>query len=165
LTNALLLLDTIVLFLHLFSAIFFVGGSFFMWFVVVPASHLITNEEHERTQIVGKIAKQFGRLTHPTLGLLIITGLYDASWYLRSAAGLFEYPGTILLSKMILVVVLLILVYVNNLYLGRRIVRLAREGNLGKLKELRRRSRVLSAVNLSLMLAIILLAVMMQLPP
>lgn len=154
-TNALLLLNTIVLFIHLFSAIFFVGGSFFMWFVVVPASHLITSEEPERTQIVGKIAKQFGRLTHPTLSVLIITGLYNASWYLQSAARLFEYPGTILLSKMMLVAVLLILVYVNNLYLGRRIVRVAREGNMGKLKELRKRSKVLSVANLSLMLAIL----------
>ena len=164
-TNLFLLLDTIVLFVHLFSAIFFVGGSFFLWFVVVPASYLITNEEPQRTQFVGRIAKQFGRLTHPTLGVLIITGLYNASWYLQSASGLFEYPGTILLTKMILVAALLILVYVNNLYLGRRIVRLAREGNLGKLKELRKRSKALSVANLSLMLAILLLAVMMQMPP
>ena len=160
-----LLFDTIVLYVHLFSAMFFVGGSFFMWFVVVPASHLITSEEPERTQIVGKIAKQFGRLTHPTLSVLIITGLYNASWYVQSATGLFEYPGTILLSKMILVAVLLTLVYVNNIYLGRRIVRLAREGNMGKLKELRRRSKALSVANLSLMLAILLLAVIMQMTP
>ena len=164
-TNALLLLNTIVLFIHLFSAIFFVGGSFFMWFVVVPTSHIITSEEPERTRIVGKIAKQFGRLTHPTLSVLIITGLYNASWYVQSAAGLFEYPGTILLTKMILVAVLLILVYFNNLYLGRRIGHLAREGNLGKLKQLRKRSRAISVANLSLMLAIILLAVVMQMPP
>ena len=136
-----------------------------MWFVVVPASHLITSDEPERTQIVGKIAKKFGRLTHPTLTILIITGLYNASWYIRSVGGLFEYPGTILLSKMALVAVLLLLVYVNNLYLGKRIVRLAREGKLDRLEKLRKRSKFLSIVNLSLMLAILLLAVMMQMPP
>lgn len=136
-----------------------------MWLVIVPASHLITSDESERTQIVGKIAKKFGRLTNPTLGILVVTGLYNASWYIPSAGGLFEYPGTILLSKVILVAILLLLIYVNNLYLGRRIVRLAREGKLGELKQLRKRTKLLSAVNLTLMLTILLLAVMMQMPP
>ena len=136
-----------------------------MWLVIVPASHLITNDESVRTQIVGKIAKKFGRLTNPTLAILVVTGLYNASWYIPSAGGLFEYPGIILLSKMILAAILLFLIYVNNLYLGRRIVRLAREGKLDELKQLRRRTKLLSAVNLALMLIILLLAVMMQMPP
>ena len=136
-----------------------------MWLVIVPASHLITNDESVRTQIVGKIAKKFGRLTNPTLAILVVTGLYNASWYIPSAGGLLEYPGAILLSKMILAAILLLLIYVNNLYLGRRIVRLAREGKLDELKQLRRRTKLLSAVNLALMLTILLLAVMMQMPP
>jgi uncharacterized membrane protein len=160
-----LLFDTVVLFVHLFSSIFFVGGSFFMWFVVVPASHLITNDEPERTQIVGKVAKKFGQLTHPTLAVLVISGLYNASWYIQTVGGLFEYPGTILLTKMILVAALLLLTYVNNLHLGRRIVRLAREGKLDTLMEVRKRSRFLSIANLSLMIAILVLAVMVQMPP
>lgn len=77
-------LDSVILWIHLFSAVLFVGGSFFMWLAVMPASHLITEDESERTQIVGKIAKQFRRVTNATLVVLVLTGVYNASWYLPS---------------------------------------------------------------------------------
>ena len=89
-------LNVIVLWVHLFSAVLFVGGSFFMWLVIVPASHLITSDESERTRIVGKIARSFGNLTNPLIVVLVVTGLYNATWYLPSANGLLEYPGTLL---------------------------------------------------------------------
>ncbi len=79
-----------------------------MWFVVVPASRLMTQDESERTQIVGKIAKEFGRIVNPTLVILILTGIYNATWYVPSVSSLVSYPGTILLTKMILVAVLII---------------------------------------------------------
>jgi uncharacterized membrane protein len=162
--NLLLLFDALVLWVHLFSAVLFVGGSFFMWLIIVPASHLITDDESERTRIVGKIARRFGSLTNLILVVLVVTGLYNATWYLQSVAGLFEYPGTLLLSKVVLVAVLL-LIYVHNVYFGRQIIRLAQERNLESLKELRKRSRIVSAANLSLMIVILLLATMMQVPP
>ncbi len=158
-------LNVIVLWVHLFSAVLFVGGSFFMWLVIVPASHLITSDESERTRIVGKIARSFGNLTNPLIVVLVITGLYNATWYLPSANGLLEYPGTLLLAKAILVAVLLTLIYVHNVYFGKRIIRLAKEARLDELKALRKRSRIVSAANLTLMLLILLLSTMMQIPP
>jgi uncharacterized membrane protein len=146
-------------------AVLFVGGSFFMWIVVLPASRLITKDESERTRIIGKMARAFGNLTNPVLILLLITGLYNATWYLQSPTGLFEYPGTILLGKMILVLILLVLIYVHNVYFGKKIVRLAEERKLEDLKALRRKSRLVSAANLSLMILILFLAVMLQMPP
>jgi copper resistance protein D len=160
-----MLLNVIALWVHLFSAILFVGGSFFMWLVVVPVSYLITDEESERTRIVGKIARTFGNLTNPILIALILTGLYNATWYVQSAAGLLEYPGTILLGKIILVAILLLLIYVHNVYFGKRIVRFAEERKLTELRSLRKKSRLVSAANLTLMVVILLLAVMMQMPP
>jgi len=38
-----------------------------MWLVVVPASSLIAEDESERTQVVGRIARVFGRMTNPIL--------------------------------------------------------------------------------------------------
>jgi len=163
--SALLLLNVLVLWVHLFSAVLFVGGSFFMWLVIVPASRLITSDESERTRIVGKIARAFGDLTNPIIVVLVFTGLYNATWYLQSANALLEYPGTLLLAKRILVAVLLLFIYVHNVYFGKRIIRLAKEGRLDELKALRKRSRVVSAANLTLMLLILLLATMMQIPP
>jgi uncharacterized membrane protein len=161
----LLLFDVLLLWIHLFSAVLFVGGSFFMWLVIVPASRLITHDESERTRIVGNIARKFGKLTNPTLVVLILTGLYNAMWYLQSVRGLFDYPGTILLGKIILVAILLLLIYVHNVYFGKRIVQLAEERKLDELKTLRRKSRFVSAANLTLMIIILLLAVMLQMPP
>ncbi|HKM77874.1 MAG TPA: CopD family protein [Candidatus Bathyarchaeia archaeon] len=163
--NAIIVLNLVVLWVHLLSAVVFIGGSYFMWFVVVPASRLMTQDESERTQIVGKIAKEFGRIVNPTLVILILTGIYNASWYVSSVSSLVSYPGTILLTKMILVAVLIFLVYLNNAYFGKQIVRLGKERRLEELRQLRKMSRLVSIANLSLMTMILLLAAMMQITP
>jgi len=156
-------LDATILWIHLFSAVLFVGGSFFMWIVVVPASHLFAKDEAERTQIVGKIAKQFGRIVNPTLVVLALTGIYNATWYLKSTGGLLSsYAGNLLLVKVIMFITLIVLLYLHNTYFGRKIVKLAREGRLEELKALRRRSRVVSFANLGLMIAILIFAVLLQ---
>jgi len=158
-------LNAAVLWIHLFAAAFFVGGSFFFWLVVVPASRLIATDESERTQIVGKMAKVFGKTVTPTLVVLVLTGIYDASWYVPTISDLFRYPGTILLTKIILAIILFIFIYVHNVYFGRRIIALARERKVDELREIRKTSRVISSVNLILMAVILLLAVLMQMPP
>jgi uncharacterized membrane protein len=136
-----------------------------MWFIVVPASRLMTQDEPERTKIVGKIAKKFGEIVDPTLVILILTGIYNATWYVSSVSNLVSYPGTILLIKMILAAVLIFLVYLNNGYFGKQIVRLAKENRLEELKQLRKMSRIVSIANLSLMTIILVLAAMMQITP
>ena len=133
--------------------------------MVIPASRLLTTDESERTQIIGKIAKLFGRTVTPTLIIIILTGIYNASWYLRSVQDLLIYPGTLLLTKIILVIILLILIYVHNVYFGKRIMTLARQRNIEGLKKIRKTSRKISALNLILMATIFLLAVLMQIPP
>jgi uncharacterized membrane protein len=160
-----LYLNAVILWIHLFAAAFFVGGSFFFWLVVVPASRLIATDESERTQMVGKMAKVFGKTVTPTLVVLVLTGIYNASWYAPAISDLLRYPGTILLAKIILVVILLIFVYVHNLYFGRRITAVARERKVDELRKIRKTSRVISAANLILMAVILLLAVLMQMPP
>lgn len=158
-------LQALVLGVHLFAAVIFVGGSFFMWMVVMPASHLVTEDESERTQMVGKIAKAFGRITVPTIAILLLTGVYNATWYLPSPSALFDTDrGLVLLAKIVAVFVLLVLIFVHNVYYGKRIVRLAREKRLEELKSLRRRSRVVSFTNLGLMVLILALAVLLQVP-
>jgi putative copper resistance protein D len=160
------LFNAAILWIHLFSAILFVGGSFFIWLVVLPASHLIAKDESERMQIVEKIARQFGRITGPTLIVLVLSGVYNASWYLPSTSALFDtYLGNLLLVKIVLVILLVALIYVHGLYFGRKIVRLAREGKLGELNAVRKQSRIVSAANLVLMMAILALAIFLQIPP
>ncbi len=162
------LLNVIVLWVHLFSAVLFVGGSFFMWIVVMPSSHLFGKNEAERTQIVGKIAKQFGKITNPILAILVLTGIYNASWYLPSFGYLFSfasYGADVLLVKVVLVIVLIILIYAHGAYYGRKIVQLAKEGDVKGIAAVRKRSRVISFANLALMVAVLILAVMLQMAP
>ena len=157
------LVDAVVLWVHLFSAVLFVGGSFFMWIVVVPASHTLTEDEAERTRMVGRIAKQFAKIVNPALVVLVVTGLYNATWYLPSFGGLFStYAGHLLLVKVSAVVTLIVMIYISNVYFGRRIMRFAKAGKLEELKALRRMSRVLSFANLGLMVFILLVVVAMQ---
>ena len=66
-------LNAVVLWVHLLSAVLFVGGSFFMWLVVEPASYRITTDEAARTLLVGRIARQFARFATPLLILLVAT--------------------------------------------------------------------------------------------
>jgi copper resistance protein D len=157
------LVNSVVLWVHLFSAVLFVGGSFFMWMVVVPASHTLTDDEAERTRMVGRMAKQFAKIVNPALVVLVVTGLYNITWYLPSVGSLFStYAGHLLLAKLSAVVALILMIYVSNVYFGRRIMRFAREGRLEELKALRRMSRRVSFANLGLMLVILLLVVAMQ---
>ncbi len=167
-TSVSLFFNIAILWVHLFCAVLFVGGSFFMWIVVVPASHLLGKDESERTQIVGKIAKEFGRITNPVLAILVLTGIYNASWYLPSFTDLFSfdsYGSTVLAIKVVLVIILIVLIYAHGAYYGRKIVKLARERNVEELAAVRKKSRIISFANLALMIAILLLAVMLQTPP
>lgn len=74
----------LVLWVHLFSAVVLVGGSFFIWFVVWPASYKIAANEAERTRMVGRIAKRFAYFTHGAVVALVLSGLYLAAPYIES---------------------------------------------------------------------------------
>ncbi len=155
--------DAAVLWVHLFSAVLFVGGSFFMWLVLEPVSHRVMTDEAARTLLVGRVARRFGQFTTPLLVVLIVTGLYNATWYLPSPASpLSTLGGRILVVKAVAVAVLVALIYAHGIYFGRKISRLAREGKVDALRQIRRKSRVVSYANLGLMLAVLGLAVALQ---
>ena len=143
-----------VLWLHLFAAIIFIGGSFFIWLVVWPASYDITSNEAERTKIVGKIAKRFAYFTHASIVTLVLSGIYLA-FYVSSPSGLFStFVGNLLLAKIIVVIVMIALMYLNNLYHGKKIMRLASQGKLDEVKRVRRLTHLASYVTLALMVLI-----------
>ena len=158
------LLNTIILWLHIFSAIIFVGGSFFIWVVVIPASYKITDDEKLRTRIVGLIGKQFALITNVFLIILILTGIYNATWYLNyNFFALYNTQGgNILLVKIVLVGAMILIMYGNNLYHGKRIMKMAREGRMDELRKLRKWSHMLSYITLGLMIAITITAVALQ---
>lgn len=156
-------LEIAVLYVHLFAAVLFVGGSFFFWLILEPVTYTLTRDESERTALVARVARRFGQFTNPLLILLVATGIYNATWYLPSLLALTTTPGgELLLAKGLVVAVLIALIYLHGAYYGPKIVRLARERRYDELRALRRRSRTVSMINLALMLAVLLLAVLLQ---
>ena len=154
----------VLLWIHIFFAIIFIGGSYFMWLVLWPASFKVSDDEKQRTRFVGVVAKRFAYFSHTSLLILVVTGLILAfDWYLPQPSDLITtLPGHILLSKMIVVAAMIGIVYGNNLYHGKRIMRLSREGKKEELQKLRRKSHILSFISLGLMALIVVLAVALQ---
>ena len=153
----------IVLGIHLVAAMFFVGGSLFVWLVVIPASYRLTSEEGRRTEIVGSIARTFGKLIGPTIVVLIASGIYNATWYLSSASELVSNPhGALLLAKSIATTLLLIMIFVHDVHYSRKIGRLAREGRVAELNAVRKTSRLLSYATVLLMAGVVVLVILMQ---
>ncbi|MCL4399015.1 hypothetical protein M1293_00680 [Candidatus Parvarchaeota archaeon] len=153
------IIDESILWAHLFSAILFIGGSFFMWIVLVPS--LKQMEEPQRTLMMGRISKRFAKLTGILLFILVSTGLYNAMIYL---SGRFYIPSSRFLLVVLMAsatVILITLLYGPGRYFGKKIVRLAKEGKLQELNNTRKKSRIVSIVNLSLMVFISVVAVLM----
>lgn len=156
-------LQAAVLAVHLFSAVLFVGGSFFLWLVVEPVSHRLAPDEAARTRMMGQFARRFGTFSTSLLIVLVLTGLYNATWYLPSTADLLSTAaGRFLLAKGLVVVVLIALIYVHGLYFGRKISALARAGDVEGLRAVRRVSRRISYTNLGLMVVVLALAAILQ---
>ena len=147
----------VVLWIHLFAAIIFIGGSFFIWLVVWPASYNITSNETDRTRIVGRIAKRFAYFTHGSIITLVLSGTYLAFSISSPSDLLSTYKGNILFAKVIVVVAMIALMYFNNLYHGKKIMKLASEGKLDEVKRIRRLTHLASYVTLALMVLITIL--------
>ncbi|MCL4335487.1 MAG: CopD family protein [Candidatus Thermoplasmatota archaeon] len=153
------ILFLVVLWIHAFTAVFFIGGSFFIWLIVWPATFRISDDEKDRTRIIGNVGRLFGTATDISVGILIITGLFLAYEYLPSLADLTTTTGgKLLLTKGILVVVMLVIMYTNNIYHGKKIVRLSREGKTEEIKKIRKVTHMASFITLALMGAIAVIA-------
>jgi uncharacterized membrane protein len=155
-----IVINSIILWLHLVSAMFFVGGSLFVWWVLIPAASRLTKDESRRTEIVGTVARGFGKILMPTIGVLVATGIYNATWYLHSFGELFrDARGLVLLTKIVLTLILIGLIGLHDMYFSRKIARLAAEKKSEELQAVRRWSHILSAAIVLLMAAVIALAV------
>jgi len=76
------------------------------------------------------MARRFGAVTNVTLVVLVLTGIYNASWYLPSWGRSSTLArGKLVLVKAVLVVALVLLVYLHASHFGRKIVGLARRAS------------------------------------
>ena len=129
------------------------------------ASRRAARGEARRTEIVGQIAKSFGKIVGPTVLVLIASGIYNATWYLSSFGELFsDSRGRLLLYKMIATALLLVAILIHDVHFSRRISRLAREGDVEGLAKVRKKSRIVSFASVILMAAVVVFVILMQGP-
>ena len=152
---------------HLLSAIAWIGGQLFIVLVLVPImrSALPANE---RTLLFAKVGQRFAVVSWVALALLVVTGFLNGerrgiAWGRLLASSY----GQRLAIKLGLVALVIVITLVHALYYGRRLTALAEqardaaavdEADARERRRLQRASIALSAVNLLLNLAIVLLA-------
>ncbi len=153
---------TIILFIHVLSAIIFVGGSIFIWVILWPESYKL-NDEKLRTRLLGLVGKRFAFYTNISLGLLIITGLAMTYKYLLNFSLYFQSTkGFILFFTEILVIIMMIIMYGNNIYHGKLIVRLNEENKFDEVKKIRKVTHIYSLITMILLIIIVFLMVVLR---
>ncbi|AGO61254.1 MULTISPECIES: hypothetical protein [Ferroplasma] len=153
------ILFLILLSIHVLSAITFVGGSIFIWLILWPASYKM-NDDKLRTRLLGFVGHRFAFWTNLTLGLLILTGLLMTYRYVLNPSLYFQSTGgELLFSAEILIIAMVIIMYGNNIYHGKLIVRLNEQGKLEEVKKIRKVTHIYSMITMVLLIIIVLLMV------
>lgn len=100
-----LLTEGLIVWLHLVAASIWVGGSIFIGVILSPMLNTSTRTAEERIVILIKIGRRFSHIAIPSLGILILTGIYNSKAFLFDPSTLYQTSyGVILLIKIILVV-------------------------------------------------------------
>ncbi len=132
-----------------------------MWLVLVPGSKDAIKDEAERTIIVAKISKRFAKLTWMLLATLIITGIVNAIWYIPKNLYNGGYNIYLVIAMVISTAVLIIMLYGPGKHYGKLIAKYARKGDLESLTNVRKKSTLVSYVNLAIMVFITIIAALM----
>ncbi len=157
----------VVRWVHLLSAVLWIGGMLFVVLVLTPVMRKALPPT-ERTLLLAEVGRRFGRLSAVALSLLLVTGFLNGerrgiAW---SRLLVSDYGRTLAL-KLALVAVVVVLTLVHALYYGRRLTEIAErarelgaadEATAAERRRLRRASIAISGVNLLLNLVIVLLA-------
>ncbi|MES0364110.1 MAG: DUF4149 domain-containing protein [Desulfobacteria bacterium] len=143
---------------HLFSAVFWIGGIMFILFIALPVS--TSKAQSGGKEVMGEIAKRFGPLANWCIYLLVATGAV-MTWSMRPV-----YMGNIgniwtwvFVSKMLPVSVMIAIHFFRGLVLSGVIDRT--EPGIGKAR-LQKLSLNLVKVNLSLGLLVLLLSAVLS---
>ena len=162
-------------FLHIMSAIIWVGGMFFLALVVVPvARHL---PPADRAALFGAVGRRFRTVGWVCIALLIVTGIINMTYRGVTLDNVFTAElwgspfGSVLAVKILVVAALLALSVVHDFVLGPRSVRVLEGVGQGtpeqqqaaaeQAERLRQLASMMGRVEGILALLVIVLAVML----
>ncbi len=97
--------------IHLFVAIFWVGGMLFLSFVVVPLLKNSADPAQAQRWFLG-VARRFRALVWVAIGVLVITGAYLLSPHIDFSTSFSTWPSSVIVK--LTLVVLLILTSVSH---------------------------------------------------
>ncbi len=162
-------------FLHIMSAIIWVGGMFFLALVVVPVARGLPPAE--RAALFGAVGRRFRTVGWICIALLIVTGVVNMTYRGVTLDNVFTAElwgsqfGSVLAVKLFVVAVLLVLSVVHDFRLGPRSVRVLEGVGQGtpeqqreavlQAERLRKIASVLGRVEGILALLVIVLAIML----
>ena len=103
------IVDALITWAHLISASIWVGGSLFIGVVLAPLLKTMSESVEERLVIMIRVGRKFNKIAIPSLGILIVTGLYNSQYILSKPETIFSTNyGMILTIKIILVTALIV---------------------------------------------------------
>ncbi|MBA3513342.1 MAG: copper resistance protein CopC/CopD [Pyrinomonadaceae bacterium] len=110
--------------LHLLAGGFWLGGLFHL--AITLPSLVVSVDKRHRIGLLAQVIKRFTRVAMPSVGLLVLAGLYNTWVHVPSLSGLWMTPyGKTLLLKLFFVGLMLLLGGLNNFHFGKRVARLA----------------------------------------
>ena len=152
------LVDSLIIWLHLTCASIWVGGSIFLGIVLSPMLKTITKTVEERVTLMIKIGRQFNKIAMPSFGILIITGIYKSRSFFEEPSLLLDTKyGIILLIKIILVVTTISTYAVHVKILNTEAERKIEVENAGNIYVQSIRSKIISLGRITVILSILIL--------
>ena len=161
-----MLLYQLSVYLHILSAIIWIGGMFFLALVVVPVTRGLPPQQ--RVALFGAVGRRFRTVGWICIAVLLVTGTVNlayrgVTWTNLFTAELWGSPfGTTLALKLALVALMLGLDIYHDFVLGPRSLRLAAAGHAPQDAErLRKRASMLGRAEAVLALVVLALAIML----
>jgi len=157
--------DGLITWVHLVCASIWVGGSIFIGVILVPVLKSHTKSLDELVGLMVKVGRRFNKVTVPAFAALIASGIYNSRAFVGDPSALFDTTyGTILLTKIILVIATIVTYIVHvrllNADMERKI--LSGQGSNIYVQSVRTKIIILGEIIVILSVAILLLAALLD---
>jgi len=159
------IVDALITWAHLISASIWVGGSLFIGVVLAPLLKTMSESVEERLGIMIRVGRKFNKIAVPSLGILIVTGLYNSQYILSKPETIFSTNYGIILTIKIMLVAALIVTFAIHI----RVIRFdiekkieAKEMSQESIQKLRSKIISLGRIIVFISIAVLLMAAMLD---
>jgi len=159
------IVDALITWAHLISASIWVGGSLFIGVVLAPLLKTISESVEERLGIMIRVGRKFNKIAVPSLGILIVTGLYNSQYILSKPETIFSTNYGIILTIKIMLVAALIVIFAVHIRMIRFDIEKkieAKEMSQESIQKLRSKIISLGRIIVFISIAVLLMAAMLD---